>query len=274
MSASRRFPSLVDWEPTRRTLHLYANVLGVIARAHAEPHPKWWHVSLMVQPEGLATEAIALPKGGTLRLALDLQRHQIVLATNAGDECRFDMTAGLTGTEMADQVLAAVAKLGLIGDYDRQRFDNDEPRTYDPGAVESFLVALTSADAVLKRHRETLEGEVGPVQLWPHGFDLSFEWFGTRMDSYEEDGKVEKMPAQINFGFYPGEPIYFYANPWPFEAEKLVGKQLPSGADWHQEGWQGTMLSYAEIAGDPTAEEQLLSYFDEVYKIASPTLLE
>jgi hypothetical protein len=75
------------------------------------------------------------------------------------------------------------------------------------------------------------------------------------------------------FGFYPGEPIYFYANPWPFEADNLVDRQLPGGARWHEEGWQGTMLPYADVAGDPEAEERLLSYFGEVYKVASPTLL-
>ena len=33
------------------------------------------------------------------------------------------------------------------------------------------------------------------------------------------------------------------------------------------------MLPYADVAGDPGAEGRLLSYFDEVYKVASPTLL-
>ena len=184
------------------------------------------------------------------------------------------MTAGLTATEMGDQILSAVGELGLTGDYDRQRFDNQQPRVYDPAAAERFLEALVRADATLKRHRQTLDGEVGPVQLWPHGFDISFEWFGTRLESFEEEGEVQEIPAQINFGFYPGEPIYFYANPWPFEAEKLVDQPLPSGAGWHEEGWQGTLLPYGDVAGDPAAEERLLSYFDEVYKIASPTLLE
>ncbi|MGB6639410.1 MAG: DUF5996 family protein [Thermoanaerobaculia bacterium] len=273
MSVSFDFPPLVGWEATHKTLHLYGNVLGVVARVHAEPHPKWWHVSLKVHPEGLVTDRMALPQGDTFQLELNLRRHQIILSTSTGDEHRFDMTAAPTATEMGDQVLGAVGDLGLTGDYDRQRFDNEEPRTYDPAAVEKFLSALVRADAVLKRHRETLVGEVGPVQLWPHGFDLSFEWYGTRMETHEEDGKLQELPAQINFGFYPGEPTYFYANPWPFDADKLVDQPLPGGALWHEEGWQGTMLPYADVVGDPEAEERLLSYLGEVYKVASPTLL-
>lgn len=273
MSSSQNFPASTDWEPTRRTLHLYAKVVGVVARAHAEPLPKWWHISLKVRPEGLATESIPLPQGSSFSIELDLRRHQILLATGEGKEHQFDMRAGLTANEMGDQVLGAVGELGLTGDYDRRRFDDDEPRVYDPPAAERFLTALVQADAMLKRHRETLDGEVGPVQVWPHGFDLSFEWFGTRVERHEEEGGAEESPAQINFGFFPAEPAYFYANPWPFDTDKLVDRPLPAGARWHVEGWQGTMLPYAEVAGDPAAGERLLSYFGEVYKIASPTLL-
>lgn len=273
MANPASFPPLAGWEPSRRTLHLYSNVVGVVPRVHAEPHPKWWHVSLKVTPEGLATEPMALPRGGTFGLEVNLRRHQILLSTSDGDERSFDMTAGLTATDMGERVLAAVVELGLSGDYERRRFEDDEPRAYDPAAVESFLAALVRTDAILDRHRETLAGEVGPVQFWTHGFDLSFEWFGTRMESYEEEGEAKELPAQINFGFYPGEPIYFYANPWPFEADKLVARPLPGGARWHQEGWQGTMLPYSEVVGDPRAEERLLAYFGGVFEIASPSLL-
>jgi hypothetical protein len=273
MTTSPTFPSLSGWEPTRKALHLYSNVVGVIPRAHAEFHPKWWHISLKVQPDGLVTDHMSLPQGGTFRLKLDLRQHQIILSTSIGPEVQFDMAAGLTATEMGDQLLAAVADLGLAGDYARQKFENDEPRVYDPAAAETCLTALVKADSILKRHRESLVGEVGPVQLWPHGFDLAFEWFGTRVQTYKEHGELQELPSQINFGFYPGEPIYFYANPWPFEADKLVDHPLPGGARWHDQDWQGTMLPYADVAGDPDAEARLLAYFGEVYKLASPTLM-
>ena len=180
---------------------------------------------------------------------------------------------GLSSTAMGDRVLAAVAELSLTGEYARQKFENDEPRAYDPAAAERFLTALVSADKVLKKHRASLTGQVGPVQVWPHGFDLAFEWFGSRVVKHEEHGQVQELPSQINFGFYPGEPTYFYANPWPFEKDKLVDQPLPAGARWHDNGWQGTILDYADIVGDPQAEERLLAYYGQVYKIASPTLL-
>ena len=92
-------------------------------------------------------------------------------------------------------------------------------------------------------------------------------------DQAAHEGEVQEYPSQINFGFYSGEPIYFYANPWPFEKDKLVDNSLPGGASWHEEGWQGTILHYADVVGDPDVEERIFSYMQEVYKLAAPTLM-
>ena len=125
-------PSLPDnFGPTRATLHAYANAIGAIPRIHAEPHDKWWHVSLKVTPHGLETDAMALPDGGTFNLRMDFQSHEVVVAANT--ETRIGMGEGLTGTEMGDRLIAAVAALGLDGDYNREKFESDDPREYDPG---------------------------------------------------------------------------------------------------------------------------------------------
>jgi hypothetical protein len=94
---------------------------------------------------------------------------------------------------------------------------------------------------------------------------------------YDEGGEVQQYPAQLNLGLSPGdsghpEP-YFYSNPWPFETDKLLDKPLPAGARWFTEGWEGSILPYAELAGDSNAEARLLEYARAVYEIASPTLL-
>jgi hypothetical protein len=268
------FPPLTEWEATHKTLHLYSNVVGVVPRAHAEFHPKWWHISLKVQPEGLVTDNMPLPGGGIFSLKMDLLQHKVVLTTSRGDVREFSMTEGLSASAFGDQVLAAVADLGLTAEYARGKFEDDEARQYDPAAAARFLTALVNADRIFKKHRAGLTGEVGPVQLWPHGFDLAFEWFGTRVEEYEEDGEIVKHPSQINLGFYPGGEAYFYSNPWPFETDQLVNNPLPSGASWFTESWQGSMLEYAKLIGDSQAEEKLLAYAKAVYDLASPTLLE
>jgi hypothetical protein len=127
-------------------------------------------------------------------------------------------------------------------------------------------------DGVFTEHRNLLGGEVGPIQLWPHGFDLAFEWFGTRKEVFEEDGKVTEHPSQLNLGFYPAGRAYLYSNPWPFEGDKLTDVELPSGAQWNTEGWEGSILHYDEIQVDPDATEAVLAYAKAVYAAAAPTL--
>jgi len=269
------FPSLAGFEPTRETLQLYSRVISAVPRTHGDFHPKWWHVSLKVLPDGLITDKVTLPEGGELCLKMDLVEHEILLLVDGQVADAFSLLDGRSSTALADDVLGGVGRLGLRGEVDRSKFENDDPREYDPAQVSRFLTALVSADRIFNAHRSTLSGEVGPVQLWPHGFDLAFEWFGTRVQEHEEQGEVQQIPAQLNLGFYPGSPNvapYFYSNPWPFEGDLLLGKALPTGARWHTEGWQGTILPYKELEGDSGAETRLLAYARRVFDLCAPTL--
>jgi hypothetical protein len=275
------FPPLTDFEPTRQTLQWYSRAVGVIPRAHAEFHPKWWHISLKVVPDGLVTDKMELPDGGAFWVKMDLVQHKVIVQTKPGPSTgmetfrEFSMTDGLTSTQFGDQLLEATAELGLTAEYTREKFENDEPRIYQQAAVGNFLTALTNADRILKQRRTEVGGDASPVQLWPHGFDISYEWFGTRIVEHEENGQIQGYPSQLNLGFYPGDPSgepYFYSNPWPFEGDILLDNTLPAGASWHTEGWQGTYLPYSELAGDSQAEERLLAFARAVYELASPTL--
>ncbi len=260
-------------EPTRASLHAYALAVGALPRVHALSHPKWWHVSLRVRPSGLITEVMPMPGGGTFQVRMDLRNHEIVIDRSDGSGTAFSMASGATGTEMGDALIAAVADMGLAGDYDREKFESDELREYDAAAAECFFDVLTSVGVVLERHRSTLEGDIGPLQLWPHGFDVAFEWFGTRVERYEEHGEVQEYPSQLNLGFYPAGRAYFYSNPWPFEEAVLADRELPSGAEWHTERWQGSILYYDVVAGKPDADELVLAYARAVHEVAAPTLM-
>lgn len=272
MSAHRFPPMPENFEPTRATLHQYSNAIGVIPRVHAEPHEKWWHGSLNVTERGLETNEMTLPAGGTLTLRLDLAEHRVVVEANGQEVAGFGMGDGLTGTEMGELVIGAVSKLGLDGEYARDKFESDEAREYSADDAARFFEILTSIHAAYSVHRDRIGGSAGPLQLWPHGFDLAFEWFGTRKEEYEEHGEATKMPAQCNFGFYPGGRPYLYANPWPFEGETLLAVELPGGAEWHTDGWEGSELFYDQIAGDENAEQRILDFFGAVFGAAEPTL--
>ncbi len=267
------FPSLEKFEPTRQSLHLYAQAMGVVPRAYARPHPQWRHISLRVRPEGLRTTTMALPDGGQLWLEMDLQNHMLRVQTAVGGTQAVSLQDGLTGTEMGDWVLTAVAQHGLEGEVARAKFESSEARVYETREAAGFLTAVTQIQRIFTDHRQTLTGHISPIQLWPHNFDLSLEWFGTRTVIAEEHGQMQEFPSQLNLGFYPGPPIYFYSNPFPFEADTLLSQALPVGAKWHTEGWQGTILPYAELVGDDNAEDRLRQFARRVYDVSSPTLL-
>ena len=273
------FPPLENWAPTRDSLNLYARAVGVVPRALSKPHPKWWHISLKVMAQGAATDPIPHRryKDKTLGLAMNLLKHSVDLSTSDGEARSLNMSDGLNGSEFGDQLLLLLEELGIEGKFERELYRDESPRQYDAQQAESYLAALQAADAVLKDHRSELVNERGPVQLWPHNFDLAFEWFGTLMVSSEQDGQTIQHPSQINFGFAPGDSshkeAYFYSNPWPFQ-ESFVAMDLPSGASWFTESWKGSLLPYAAIAGDEAGAERLRAYYQAVYELASPLLLD
>lgn len=268
------FPEFAEgWEPTRATLHAYALAMDAIPRAHGIAHPRWWHISLKVRPTGLVTDPVPVPdRARTVQLRMDLRSHEIVVEASDGPEARFSMTEGATGTEMADALIATLAGMDLNDGYTREKFENDEPRAYDPDHALRYFEAVTIADRLFERRRASIDGETSPVQIWPHNFDMSFEWFGTRKETYEEGGEVRELPSQINLGFYPAGRAYFYSNPWPFDPEKLTGHSLPHGAQWHREGWDGSILYYDQIAGDPDGQSKVTDFAARVFDLASPLL--
>jgi hypothetical protein len=195
-----------------------------------------------------------------------------VIETSDGVRSEIAMNAGMTGTELGDSIVAAVHEFGLTSAVDRTKFEDEDPRPYDEATAVLMFGTFTDVATVFERHRASIGGPTSPVQLWPHGFDLALDWFGTRTESYEEDGEVTVYPSQLNLGFYAGGEPYFYSNPWPFEREALLTADLPRGASWHTEGWEGTILPYTELVGEEGGLDRLADYARAVFEVASPTL--
>jgi hypothetical protein len=271
MSALPPIPE--GFEPTRATLHAYAHGISVIPRALGVTHPKWWHISLKVDPRGFRTDNISIPGGGVARVLMDLLDHEAVVETSTGQRHSVSLNEGLTGTEFGDRLLTIMETLGVSAEYDRTQYEDDDAREYDALEGTQFFRAMAAVSQVFEEHAAMLDGWVGPVQLWPHGFDMAFEWFGTRSETYQENGEQVEYPSQINLGLYPGGRPYLYSNPWPFEADALIGHPLPQPARWHTEGWQGGELFYDEISHRDDADQLIRRFAKAVFDLASPTLL-
>jgi hypothetical protein len=266
-------PHLADWGPTRDSLHLYSKILGSVRAALTEQHPLWWNISLRVERAGLGTGTLELPEGARCALELDLERHLLIL--NAEDENRslVDLRDAPPARALGETVLAALAELGTVPQIDRARRDDDTERVYREEDAALYRQALTATAGLFERFRGEIDGDTGPVQLWPHHFDLSFEWFSERTVSHGDEGQSRESRAQIGFGFSPGDDhhqeAYYYANPWPFD-EGLLDVALPGAASWLEEPWQGTLLPYAAVAGTDGSDVERL--FAAVYRAAAPGL--
>jgi hypothetical protein len=270
------FPSLEGIGPTRDTLHLYAQALNVFPRAHAEPHPQWWHIGLRARPGGFATAAMPLSDGGSFHFFMDFRAHRIELYARGVVTAAWDMSAQHTGAALGESLIAAVTALGVQGEYLRERFTSRAPRAFDKAHAAAWFAAAGMAGEVFEQHRAGAGGQSSPLHLWPHHFDLSTDIYGTRRIEYEEHGQVQSTPAQVNLGFSTGDAShpspYFYSNPFPFEAGHLLRQPLPHGARWQTAPWQGSLLPYSEVAGRADGAKRLLAYARAVLKAARPIL--
>lgn len=267
--SGKQFPALplAGWQPTRDTLHGYAQVLGAVRGALSPRQKHSGHRSLRVAAAGLTTTPI--PLGAlTFEMLLDLTGHRLIVTTNRGEVWQ-ERLRGQSVAAFSEEVVDALAALGVNPEFDRSPFTNTAAGAYDVAAVEHFWQALSQIDAVLKRFRGELRAETSDVQLWPHGFDLAMLWFSGRLVPGVDPNVPRDADEQMNFGFSTGdagipEP-YFYATAYPLPAA-LPGTTLPPGAVWHNQGWQGAVLRYAEIAGAADAGDRLLNYWRTLQK--------
>lgn len=268
-----RFPHLAGWSPTRDSLHMYSKFLGAVRADLAEPHPLWWHISLRVEKAGFGTGMLELPGGVSFALSLDLEQHRLALTAEGEVRSFVDLRDAPTGRQLGETALAALADLDTPPKTDRAKWDDEGTRVYRNEDAVAYRRSLTSTSELFEGFRGEIEGNTGPVQLWPHHFDLSFEWFSERMVSYGEGAEMKESPAQIGFGFSPGDDshseAYYYATPWPFD-EALVDVEIPGDGRWLTAPWQGALLPYAAVAGTDGAVLERL--FTAVYRSAAPML--
>jgi hypothetical protein len=266
-----RFPALVDWTATRDTLHAYSRVAGAIQRKHADSVPDWSHVGLVLADNGLVTRPFSTRRG-EVALELDLQRHRLELSAPGG-VASISLDGGLSGSELADELIRRGEALGVRLQPEPGYYENDRPTGYHTAKAEAYLGALHDIDAVFSAVQAELAGDVTETRFWPHHFDLSFEWRGKDVTYQAADGSEKAARASIGFGFSTGDSghgaPYLYANPFPFEPE-LVDRPLPAHASWYTDAWNGSLLPYASVA--ESGEQLLYDYFVTVFQEAAPSL--
>jgi hypothetical protein len=251
----------VDWQPTLKTLQTYSQLLGKVRQAFTPPHKHWFHVSLIISAIGPTTTPI--PVGSkTFEMTLDLTAHKLIIAVSSGQRWETPLT-GQSAAQFRDETLQALQVMGIEPDFDRSLFDDDTPGQYRSTAITHYWQALSQIDALFRKFRGELREETGPVQLWPHHFDLAMLWFSGRQVPGQDPENEGYADEQMNFGFLPGDESipepYFYATAYPTPAG-LIDTQLPGDSYWLTGDFTGAILPYQSLmhANDPA--HTLLSY--------------
>jgi hypothetical protein len=168
--------------------------------------------------------------------------------------------------------LAALVRMGITVEIDRSLFADESPRVFEAAAAKNYCQAAVNIDRVLKQFKAGLPGETGPVQLWPHHFDLALLWFSGRKVPGVDAADEENADEQMNFGFSTGdegmpEP-YFYVTAYPWPAG-ITDAPLPVGAVWYTESWKGALLPYEALVEADRPEKKLSAYLQAAYQAGS-----
>jgi hypothetical protein len=281
---------LEEWEPTKTTLHLWAQIVGKIRLASTAPRNHWWHVTLYVDVRGLTTRRMHSPEGVTFQIDFDFVDHRLVVRTNGGAVESFALHDGLSVADFDEELHATLERLDIdvairespFGVPITTPFPADrEHAAYDADAVERFWRILDWTDGVFEEFSGWYCGKTSPVHLFWHSLDLAVTRFGGRRASVRPDADPVTREAYsheaVSFGFWAGdaqlrEPSYYaYAAPEP---DGLRERPLqPDEARWTEFGAGSlALLPYEAVrtAADPKAV--LLSFLESAYEAGAGAL--
>jgi len=273
---------LDEWEPTKDTLHLWAQIVGKIRLATAPPQNHWWNATLYVDSCGLTTRRIRA-SGRDFELAFDLVGHRFLLRTDDGVES-FPLEDGLSVADFYERLFALLAAAGIRVEIRAEPYgvpmdtpfaEDREHASYDRDAVERFRAVLEWVDATLQEFAGWFCGKCSPVQVFWHSFDIAVaRYSGRRAPAMPAANAVTREAYShevISFGFWPGDAtvrtptFYSYTSPEP---AGLTERPLrPDTALWVPTGSSHqARLDYEDVrrAADPRAA--LLEFLESAYE--------
>jgi hypothetical protein len=272
-----------DWEPTKETLHLWAQIVGKVKLATAPPKNHWWHVPLYLDVHGLTTRLLHRADGTPFEIRFDFADHRLVVETPAREES-FALVDGLSVATFDRELHATLDRLGLDVTIVERPFgvpmttpfaEDEEHRSYDAEAVERFWRVLDWSAGVLEEFAGWFCGKQSPVHLFWHSFDLALTRFSGRRAPAQPGADPVSREAYthevVSFGFWAGdqnirEPSYYsYTAPEP---DGLRDRPLsPASANWTDAGTGSLALfPYEDVRASADPRATLLEFLQSAYE--------
>lgn len=275
--------ALEAWEPTKDTLHLYAQIVGKVRLACAPPRNHWWHATLHLDIRGLTTGPMRHGDRG-FQIDFDFVDHRLVVRTDRGEAEGFELRDGLSVAAFHARLLETLAALRIdvhirsepFGVPTTTPFERDtEHADYDRQAVERYWRALLWIADVFEEFAGWYCGKTSPVHLFWHSFDLAVTRFSGRRapERPDADGVTREAYTHevISFGFWAGDAqlrapaFYSYTAPEP---AGLAERPLhPAGSSWTPaNGSHLALLPYEDVRTAESPREALLDFLESAYQ--------
>jgi hypothetical protein len=267
-----------DWQPTKETLHRYAQILGKVRMSLVPFRNHWWHVTLYVSTRGVTTGP--MPYG-------DLVKQRVQRFASFEDLDRYECTIEERETgnfpSRPNTLRPFAISSGRRGRRCRTINRNRSTSPTHPLFPDDLSTTVTTPDAVERSGRSF----GSPSTRWPGSPDSRKQADASLLaqlrpahslrPSAPPVGGADPVNAEaysrevIAFGWWPGDdrttpyPAY-YSYTWP-EPDGLRGtKLLPPEAQWQAIG-NGSLavLPYDVVreAADPAAA--LLGFYESAY---------
>ena len=272
-----------EWEPTKRTLHRFVQIVGKVRMALMPFRNHWWHVTLYVDTRGLTTGP--MPYGDRdVEIAFDFLAHRLRVTTSDGRERGFALAYPLPCEDFYRSMMEALDDLGIAVAIHPEPFDLGGPafpddtvhESYDADAVTRYWRVLAATQRVLGVFAGRFNGKASPLQLFWHSFDLAYSRYsGRRAPVSEGTGRINAEAYShevIAFGFWPGDErrtpypaFYSYTAPEP---DGLRDRLLEPGAAAWQDTGNGSLaiLPYDDVRAADDPQQALLDFFESAYR--------
>lgn len=274
---------LAEWVDTKRTIHLYLQVVGKVRLGLHPPLNHWWHAPLYVTVRGFSTRAIP-SRGRLVEVEFDVVDHDLVVRSDAAVE-RLPLR-GRSIAHVHRDVVATLADLGhdvriLARPYDPERVGSDVPferdtdaRAYDPDAVRRFHRVLAWSHGVFTEFAGRFVGKSSPVHFFWHSLDLALTRFSGRPVVAPSGNAVDREAYShevVSFGFWAGDDAVpepaFYSYTAPEPAGLADHALEPAAADWRVSGGSSlALLRYDDVRAAADARLTLLEFLESTYR--------
>ncbi len=271
---------IAEWQPTRDTLHMWAQIVGKIRMELTPAVNHWWHVPLYIGARGLTTSAIPYA-GRAFEMTFDFIDHQLKIATSDGQKRSIDLVPQ-TVADFYTKVMRAMEELGLpcriwtmpVEVPSPIPFDKDTTHAaYDREYVERFWRILLSIQPVFLEFRGRFLGKSSPLHFFWGSFDLALTRFSGKKAPVRDGADVITKEAYshevISAGWWTGTgslvgpAFYAYAAPAPNGYYQSADVKKPA---FYSDEFQEYILLYDDVRMADDPERVLMDFLQQTYE--------